>query len=114
MNDQPTVTHVEIGTGDSGAAASFYTAVFDWPFHEAPDGSGQGWFDTPGGKIGLHGGNPGFGMVPYLRVDDINAAVEAVRRQGGEAEDVVTEEGWGRFSNCRDPQGNRFGLHQPQ
>ncbi|MGP1256062.1 MAG: VOC family protein [Kiloniellales bacterium] len=107
------ITHVEIGTDDAEAAARFFSDVFGWRFVTAPDGNGEGWFEIPGGKIGLHGGNPGFGLVPYLRVDDIDLAVARVRKQGGEAEDVVTEEGWGQFSNCRDPQGLRFGLHQP-
>lgn len=107
------ITHLEIGTDDATAAATFFSKVFGWRFVAATDGNGQGWFETPGGKIGLHGGNPGFGLVPYLRVDDIDLAVARVRREGGEAEDVVTEQGWGRFSTCRDPQGLRFGLHQP-
>jgi predicted enzyme related to lactoylglutathione lyase len=35
------------------------------------------------------------------------------REAGGEADPPAPEEpGFGRFSNCRDPQGIRFGLHQ--
>jgi predicted enzyme related to lactoylglutathione lyase len=36
-----------------------------------------------------------------------------VREAGGQADPPAPEEpGFGRFSNCRDPQGIRFGLHQ--
>ncbi|MEM7055066.1 MAG: hypothetical protein AAF446_11055 [Pseudomonadota bacterium] len=105
------VSHVEIGTQGASDETEFLSAVFGWNFTETQHGAG--WFDTPGGKIGLHGNNPGFGFVPYFRVADIDTAIHTIRKLGGHAEDVVDEPGWGRFSNCTDRQGNRFGLHQP-
>jgi uncharacterized protein len=42
------------------------------------------------------------------------SSAERVRAAGGEAEAVVDEPGFGRFVNCRDPGGIRFGLHRPQ
>jgi len=108
---QGLISHIEIGTGDVKAASEFFAALFGWRF-VAMDGGG-GWFDAVGGKIGLHGSDPTVGVVPYFRVADIEQAVQHVRDLGGEAEAIVNEEGWGKFSNCRDPQGARFGLHQP-
>ncbi|EDX82400.1 hypothetical protein S7335_846 [Synechococcus sp. PCC 7335] len=36
-----------------------------------------------------------------------------MKELGGEAESLGPEEpGFGRFCNCKDPQGIRFGLHQ--
>lgn len=73
---------------------------------------GSGWFETPTGKVGLHGNDAG-GAVPYFRVENIEAAVAHVRALGGTAEDFIANEpGFGRFCNCTDPQGLRFGLHQ--
>jgi len=50
----------------------------------------------------------------FFSAPDIHAAVVAVRKLGGQADDPGPEEpGFGRFTFCRDDQGVRFGLHQP-
>lgn len=105
------VSFIEMGSGNVEATASFFSALFGWPFHPMEDKGG--WFEAPGGKVGLHGGDPNWGMVPYLKVSDIETATAQVQQLGGEAEAIVQEDGFGRFCNCRDPQGMRFGLHQP-
>ena len=75
---------------------------------------GDGWFETPGIKAGLHGNDTGYGTVVYFRVTDIEAAAARVRELGGKVEELgVDEPGFGRFYNCRDPQDVRFGLIQP-
>ena len=105
------VSFIEMGSGNVETTAPFFVAPFGWSFHPMEDRGG--WFDTPGGKVGLHGGDADWGMVPYLKVGDIESAARQVRRLGGDAEAIVQEDGFGRFCNCRDPQGMRFGLHQP-
>ena len=111
MSEQGAVSFIEMGSGDVEKTARFFTSLFGWPY--APMDSDNGVFDTPNGKVGLHGDDPDWGVVPYLRVEDVEAAAQKVRDLGGEAEDVVFQEGFGKFCNCRDPQGMRFGLHQP-
>jgi predicted enzyme related to lactoylglutathione lyase len=106
------ISYIEIGAGDAGRASGFFSALFGWPFHPMGD-AGDGWFETPSLKAGLHGNDPDGGIVVYFRVPDLEAAIAKVRELGGEAEDrIADEEGFGRFCNCRGPQGIRFGLHQ--
>ncbi len=113
MGEEGTVSFVEMGSGETERTAAFFTGLFGWRYTPMEDGS-NGWFETPGGRMGLHGNDPEWGMVPYLRVAHIESAARKVRELGGEAEEVVAESGFGKFCNCRDPQGMRFGLHQPE
>lgn len=107
------ISYIEVGSGDAAATARFLTALFGWPLTPIGD-AGDAWFQTPTMRAGLHGNDPHHGIVPYFRVADIAAAAIRVRELGGEVEDPGEEEaGFGRFCNCRDGQGLRFGLHQP-
>lgn len=45
------------------------------------------------------------GDVPYLVVDDFDAALEQARAAGAEVVDGPREEPYGRFFGVRDPQG---------
>jgi hypothetical protein len=60
----------------------------------------------------VHGEDPSPQIYVYFNVSDIEAAAARVRSAGGEAEEPTDEPGFGRFVNCRDPGGIRFGLHQ--
>ena len=112
MNKDGAVSFIEMGTGDKEKTVAFFSALFGWSFSPMDD-EGNGWFDTPGGRIGLHINDPGWEMVSFFRVSDLEAAIATVRELGGEAGDIAVAEGFGRFSNCKDPQGMRFGLHEP-
>ena len=102
------VTFLEIGSsGDAGATRAFFGAVFDWPLHD------DAWFQTADLKAGSHGDDPAPQIYVYFNVPDLEAAVARVRAAGGEADDPTDEPGFGRFINCTDPGGVRFGLHQP-
>ena len=75
----------------------------------------RGGGEAGGLRAGLHGGDPGWGIVAYFRVTDIEAAARRVVELGGSVEaEAVAEPGFGRFRHCRDPQGLRFGLHEPE
>jgi predicted enzyme related to lactoylglutathione lyase len=52
-------------------------------------------------------------VLTFHIVADLPAAMARVRAAGGEAQEPSDQPGFGRFSNCRDPGGIRFGLHQP-
>ena len=100
------VSYLEIGSGDLVATRTFFGRVFGWPCHD------EAWFQTPAIKAGLHGEDPSPQIYVYFNVSDIEAAAARVRAAGGEAEQPTNEPGFGRFVNCRDPGGIRFGLHQ--
>ena len=108
------VSFVEMGSSDARTTSHFFVNLFEWKFHTMDNPNGSGWFETDHGRIGLHGDDPQWGIVPYFRVDSIEAAVARVRELGGSAEErIADEEGFGRFCNCKDPNGLVFGLHEP-
>ena len=112
MTPDGTVSFVEMGTGDEAKTVAFFSELFGWSFHAMGD-QGNGWFETPSGKLGLHVNDPSWEMMPFFKVSDLEAAMAKVRDRGGDAEDIAVAEGFGRFANCKDPQGMRFGLHEP-
>ena len=106
------VSYIEIGTGESGRTRAFLGELFQWEFHPMGSG-GNGWFETPTMKAGLHGGDPNPGILVFFSVADLEVAAARVRELGGEADEPGAEEpGFGRFCMCRDPQGVSFGLHR--
>jgi len=108
---QGDVSFVELGTSDPARSRRFFETVFGWKFH--PMGAGGGWFQAPNLRIGMHGDDPQPQMYTFFEVSDLERAILLVREAGGEAEDAAPEvPGFGRFSNCRDPLGIRFGLEQ--
>jgi len=100
------VSFLEIGSGNGLATRKFFGAVFDWPCHD------DAWFQTPGLRAGTHGDDPKPQIYVYFNVTDINAVMARVVAAGGEADEPADEPGFGIFSNCRDPGGVTFGLHQ--
>ncbi len=110
MTGEP--SHIEIGAPDPGAAGNFFTQLFGWSFHAMGDG-GEGWFETPTLRAGIHRERETSRIDVYFRVPDLFAAIARVKELGGHADEPGPEEpGFGRFCNCRTPDGVRFGLHQ--
>lgn len=108
------ISYIEVGSGDAWETGRFFAELFGWTFNTM-GGAGDGWFATPTVRVGLHGNDPGHGIVPYFRVINIDTAAAKVRGMGGTVEEPGTDEpGFGRFYNCLDPSGIRFGLHQPE
>ncbi|MEO0704421.1 MAG: VOC family protein [Cyanobacteria bacterium J06649_5] len=107
------VSYIEIGAQNAEASRTFFEQLFGWNFH--PMGNdGEGWFQTPSIKAGLHGQDSEPQISIFFDVPDLMAAISKVQDLGGEAEQPGPDEpGFGRFCSCRDPQGVRFGLHQP-
>lgn len=93
---------------DAGRAVDFYTVVCGWePVPGSlPEGFHLANADPPGGILG---GRATAGVLLSLRVRDLTAAVERVRRLGGEA-DATVDYPSGRSASCRDDQGLRFEL----
>lgn len=93
---------------DSARARAFYSAVLGWRFTPGRVSDGWGVEDVVA-MTGLAGGNDVATGVPMWRVDDIDAAVERVRRAGGTATDPERQP-YGTTSTCTDDQGTRFYL----
>jgi uncharacterized glyoxalase superfamily protein PhnB len=104
------VSYITMEVTDSAEARSFYAAVLDWEFVPGQAEDGWGPVDVAP-MVGLSGGHTGATVVPLYRVDDIDTAVERVRRAGGSATEPA-EQPYGRSSECVDDQGTRFSLAQ--
>jgi predicted enzyme related to lactoylglutathione lyase len=108
MNGEP--SYLELGVPDANRALAFYGAVLGWTV----DAAGPTQVDTPTLSIGIHGGDPQAHFEVLFAVPDIDTALAAVAAAGGEIVSPVTDSpGFGRWAECRDDQGVRFGLRQP-
>ena len=128
------IVHFEIPADDVVRAKEFYQKSFGWTFSEFPmpeDSStggepyygvittpmGEDHMPTKPGEI--NGGlmkrmQPGQPMMSYLNVDDIDAALEAVEKNGGHVCMPKTEiaPGMGWIACFNDTEGNMLGMHQ--
>jgi predicted enzyme related to lactoylglutathione lyase len=95
---------------DSERARRFYTAVLGWRF--SPGRVEDGWqIDGVVPMGGLRGDCDEATTVPMYAVDDVEAAIEAVRGAGGVADDAE-QQPYGLTTSCTDNQGTRFDLGQ--
>ncbi len=103
MTGQP--TYVELGVRDVQAAKTFYGGLFGWE----PAGPGQVETDTL--SIGIHGGDDAAHFEVFFAVDDLEASIERVRALGGQVLGGINDSpGFGRWVECADDQGVRFGM----
>jgi predicted enzyme related to lactoylglutathione lyase len=104
------LAYVTMEVPDSARTRAFYGSVLGWQFSagSVPDG----WQVTDVVPLtGVSGGHQNATTIPMYRVDDIEAAVPAVRALGGTATDPQAQP-YGITSNCTDNQGTRFDLGQ--
>ena len=103
----------ELGTKDLGSAKNFYTQLFGWELKES-DAAGMVYNEImvkgkPSG--GLYQMGPEYGdapshWMPYVAVDDVEAAVKRVEELGGKVCVPPTDiPNTGRFSVITDPTG---------
>jgi uncharacterized protein len=112
MAGQP--VHFEIAAGDTARTREFWSSLFGWQWQ---DYSGPVEYhmtqlgEKMGGAIYQAEGDKR-GLRVYFDVDDINAGAARVRELGGEAGEGLPVPGMGWFAQCKDTQGNEFGLWQ--
>jgi predicted enzyme related to lactoylglutathione lyase len=108
------ICHVELPAGDIAAAASFYERVFGWQVRRRPDGPVT--FDDSTGEVSGHwvpGRAPTApGLLVYLWVDDIAAAIDRVTAEGCQIVQPVGGDPGELTARFRDPGGNVVGLYQ--
>ncbi|HEY3204499.1 MAG TPA: VOC family protein [Thermoanaerobaculia bacterium] len=111
--------HVELDTTDVDKAKAFYRGLFDWKLEDTDVGGGVTYTiinvgeGTGGGMVKqmIPGGSSAW--LPYVAVDDINAATKKAKELGAKImRDVtpVTDMGW--LSILVDPTGAMLGLWQ--
>ena len=113
--------HVELNTTDVPRAKAFYAKLFSWKLKDVPMQEGITYTMVDVGK-GTGGGmlkqlmpdTPSMWM-PYVIVDDIDAATARAEKLGAKICKGVTDVmGMGRLSIFEDPTGAVFGLWEPK
>lgn len=114
IDQEGTLTWIELGTRDQPKAHAFYATVFGWTAQQSPDytefqqggSSVAGCMDVP---PGVPAEVPGYWM-PYFATADVDAkAAQAEQLGGGLAAPAMDFPG-GRFAVVQDPHGAVFGL----
>lgn len=109
------IDYFEIGSPDPDASKAFYGRLFDWeiedPTGPAPycmvDGARGGLWDTS--DLGAANW-----AIFYVRVEDVQAALDQALLLGGTVAIPFTDNGGIEFAHLRDPLGNRFGIWRPK
>jgi predicted enzyme related to lactoylglutathione lyase len=109
--------HVELTTGDLESSRAFYGKLFDWKFDTVPmDPSGPYTLikvgeGTGGGMFEMADAPPMW--LPYVLVDDIEAATAKARSLGARLiRENVEVKGVGWLTIFTDPQGAMLALWQ--
>ena len=103
-------TYLELGVPDPDLARAFYGRLFGWRFSGDAGGGEAG---TPSLAVGLHGGDDAAHFEVFFAVTELEAALDQVRALGGSVLGEVHDSGaFGRWAECRDDQGVRFGLRE--
>lgn len=110
-------THFEFYSNDPEGTVDLLTKAFGW---QAQRWEGQDyWLLSTGDGPGINGavarsGDDGAKTMVTCEVEDLDAAVEAVKISGGKMlSDVVEIDGVGRWAQVEGPGGEVFGLMEP-
>jgi predicted enzyme related to lactoylglutathione lyase len=110
-------THFEFYSADPVATVEFLGKVFGWRAEQW--GEQEYWLLDTGEGPGINGavvraGDEGPRTVNTCDVEDLDAAMEAVRIGGGRLlTEVVELPGVGRWVQVEGPGGEEFGLMEP-
>ncbi len=120
------VVHFEIQADDIKRAKAFYEKTFDWKVSQmmAKEKGGMDYWGLVTGPDGTPGINGGMYERPKDRklttydctitVDDLDEAVEKVKKNGGKiTQEKMEIPGVGFFARGVDTEGNIFGIMQP-
>ena len=109
------ICYLEMPTTDVGRSSEFYAKVFGWNVRRRGDGA-TSFDDTTGEVSGAwvlgRPPSPTPGLLFYIMVDSVTAAVEAVIAHGGEIVQPIGADAPEITARFRDPGGNVIGLYQ--
>ncbi len=115
----PRVMHFEIPASNPDRLSAFYRDVFDWKFSRW-EGPMEYWMISTGaeGQPGIDGGmsrkQGPEGPCNTIDVPSVDEFVAKIEKKGGRT--IVPKmaiPGIGWLAYCTDPEGNPFGIMQP-
>jgi predicted enzyme related to lactoylglutathione lyase len=109
------ICYIEMPAVDIRRSADFYGEVFGWRIRQRGDGA-TAFDDTTGEVSGTWVvGRPALsepGLLIYIMVDSVAAAIDAVIAHGGELVQPIGADAPEITARFRDPGGNVIGLYQ--
>jgi len=109
------ICYIEIPCTDIARSADFYKRVFGWSIRQRGDGSTA--FDDAVGQVSgtwILGRPPAStpGLLVYIMVDSVAAAIDVIVANGGEIVQPIGADAPEITARFRDPGGNVIGLYQ--
>lgn len=109
------ICYIEMPATDVAQSADFYKKVFGWNIRQRGDGATS--FDDTVNEVSgawVRGRPPAGapGLLVYMMVDSVEAAVKAVVSNGGEIVPPIGADAPEITARVRDPGGNVIGLYQ--
>ncbi len=106
--------YAEIAVDDAEEAVDFYASVFGWNAMRA-ESRMEYWVAGEPGRPAFAAIRPvAFAprVIPYLHTANLKSALARIKKNGGLAFEARPQEGVGAVAECKDPDGNAFGLVQ--
>ena len=110
MSESNAIVHFDICGPEEAGLSRFYAELLGWSV--TPQGPGYALVDTPGGLRGSIVGSEAQKLAIGVQVTNIEHAVGAATRLGGEVVMPPTDNGWVTKAEIRDPAGNPLTLIQ--
>ncbi len=109
----PRIDFIELPAADIALTSTFYSRVFGWTL--AAYGPDYACTTTGDVDLGLQGdaAEAPAAPLPVIRVDDLDAALQAVLAAGGRITRPVFAFPGGRRFHFADPAGNELAAHVP-
>jgi predicted enzyme related to lactoylglutathione lyase len=109
------ICYLEMPATEIERSSAFYTAVFGWRMRRRGDGTVA--FDDATGQVSGafrldRTASTQVGLLVYIMVDSVAAAVDAVIANGGEIVQPIGVDAPEITARFRDPGGNVLGLYQ--
>ena len=109
------ICYIEIPATDIQRSADFYKAIFGWQIRKRSDGHTA--FDDGVGQVSGtwvlgRPSSPQPGLLIYIMVDSVEAAVKSVVANGGEIVQSIGVDAPEITARFSDPAGNVIGLYQ--
>jgi len=109
------ICYIEMPATDIARSSEFYRAVFGWNVRKRGDGATA--FDDATGQVSgawVVGRPPAKqpGLLVYIMVDSVEAAVKAVKANGGTIVQEIGADAPEITARFADPAGNVLGLYQ--
>lgn len=103
--------HTIFYSKNAEAVRAFFRDVLGFPAVDA----GHGWliFAAPPAEVAVHPEEKSGHIEVYLMCKNVDQAIEALKKKGVEFAAPPREQGWGRLTHLKLPDGQNLGLYEP-